>query len=147
MCNRFVIVLICQMYHTLCGQKCLDMKVDRDSKTMFINVLLRQSPLLWLQFFHQMLAAGICSYLHSSISEVQHWFQFIPKVLDGVEVRARSRQVKFFHLKPGKPFISGFLYRVLRCGKKMTLYWQCCSMKTEACPHTFGHTFHMIKRW
>jgi hypothetical protein len=45
---------------------------------------------------------------HKSISEVGHWcwaispglqsaFQFFPKVLDGVEVRALCRLVKFFH--------------------------------------------------
>lgn len=67
--------------------------------------------------FHQMLLAttwlkGFPTLIHRSISEVKHgWWvirsgsqsaaQFIPKVLDGVEVRDRSRQVKFFHLKLG----------------------------------------------
>ena len=53
---------------------------------------------------------------HRSISEVGHWcwairpgsqsaFQFIPKVFDGVEVRALCRPVKFFHTD--KPFLYG----------------------------------------
>ena len=40
-------------------------------------------------------------------------FQFIPKVLDGVEVRALCRLVKFFHTNLDKPFIFGhrFVHR------------------------------------
>ena len=32
-------------------------------------------------------------------------FQFIPKVFDGVEVRALCRPVKFFHMDLDKPFL------------------------------------------
>jgi hypothetical protein len=32
-------------------------------------------------------------------------FQFIPKVFDGVEVRALYRPVKFFHTNLEKPFL------------------------------------------
>ena len=40
-------------------------------------------------------------------------FQFIPKVLDRVEVRALCRPVKFFQSKLGKLFLygDGFVYR------------------------------------
>ncbi len=31
-------------------------------------------------------------------------FQFIPKVLDGVDVRALCRLVEFFHIKLRKPY-------------------------------------------
>ena len=34
-------------------------------------------------------------------------FQFLPKVLDGVEVRALCRPVKFFHNDLDKPFLYG----------------------------------------
>ena len=34
-------------------------------------------------------------------------FQFIPKVFDGVEVRALCRLVKFFHTDLDKPFLYG----------------------------------------
>ncbi len=34
-------------------------------------------------------------------------FQFIPKVLGGVEVRDLCRPVKFFQTKLGKPFLNG----------------------------------------
>ena len=55
---------------------------------------------------------------HKSISEVVHrfWairsglqsaFQFIPQVFNGVEVRALSRPVKFFHTDFNKPFLYG----------------------------------------
>jgi len=38
---------------------------------------------------------------------LQSAFQFIPKVLDGVEVRALCRQVKFFHTDFDKSFLYG----------------------------------------
>jgi hypothetical protein len=43
----------------------------------------------------------------------QSVFQFIPKVLDGVEVRALCRAVKFFHTVLNKPFQYGprFVHR------------------------------------
>ena len=55
---------------------------------------------------------------HKSISEDGHWcweirpgsqsvFQFIPKVLDGVEVKALCRPDKFFHTGLDKPFLYG----------------------------------------
>ena len=60
------------------------------------------------------------TFFHSatSISEVGHWcwafrpgsqsaFQFIPKVFDGVEVRALCRPVKFFHTHLDKPLLCG----------------------------------------
>ena len=34
-------------------------------------------------------------------------FQFIPKLLDGVEVRVLCRPVKFFHTDLDKPFMYG----------------------------------------
>ena len=34
-------------------------------------------------------------------------FQFIPKVFDGVEVKALCRPVKFFHTHLDKPFLYG----------------------------------------
>ena len=37
----------------------------------------------------------------------QSAFQFIPKVFDGVEVRALCRPVKFFHTDLNKPFLYG----------------------------------------
>jgi hypothetical protein len=36
----------------------------------------------------------------------QSGFQFIPKVFDGVEVRALCRPVKFFHTDLDKPFLA-----------------------------------------
>ena len=54
------------------------------------------------------IAAGTCFHSATSVTEVGHWccairpdsqsvVQFIPKVFDGVEVRALCRPVKFFH--------------------------------------------------
>jgi hypothetical protein len=34
-------------------------------------------------------------------------FQLIPKLIDGVKVRALCRPVKFFHTNLGKPFLLG----------------------------------------
>ena len=34
-------------------------------------------------------------------------FQFIPKVFDGVEIRALCRPVKFYHTDLDKPFLYG----------------------------------------
>ena len=45
---------------------------------------------------------------HKSISEVgRPAFKCIPKVFDGVEVRALCRPVKFFHRDLDKPFLYG----------------------------------------
>ncbi len=58
---------------------------------------------------------------HKSIIEVHHWCWlmrsgsqsvFIPKVLDGVEVRALCRPIKFFHNKLGKLFVYWPVYGV-----------------------------------
>ena len=70
------------------------------------NQMLEQCCRNWLPFSHK------------SISEVGHgcwpiWpgsqfaFQLIPKVFDGVEVRALCRPVKFFHTNLDKPFRYG----------------------------------------
>ena len=40
----------------------------------------------------------------------QSAFQFIPKVFDGVEVRALYRPVKFFHTDLDKPFMYGLRF-------------------------------------
>ncbi|MCI4394312.1 hypothetical protein PGIGA_G00167270 [Pangasianodon gigas] len=44
---------------------------------------------------------------------MQSVFQFIPKVFSGVEVRALSRTLEFFHSNFGKPCLHGarFVYR------------------------------------
>ena len=44
---------------------------------------------------------------------MQSAFQFIPKVFDGVEVRALCRPVKFFYTDLDKPFLYGphFVHR------------------------------------
>ncbi len=63
--------------------------------------------------YHHILEPGrrdLLPFSHKSICEVRHWcwairpgsFQFIPKVFDGVEVRALCRPVKFFHNQTGK---------------------------------------------
>ncbi len=86
-------------WHTCSVCVCLFVHVDRLS-TRFCDM-----------------AAGSCSHLDTSC-EVQHWcwvirpgsqsmFQFIPKVLDGVKVRALCRPVMFFQTKLGKPFLHG----------------------------------------
>ena len=43
----------------------------------------------------------------------QSVFQFIPKLVNGVEVRALCRPVKFFHTDLDKPFLYGhhFVHR------------------------------------
>ena len=69
------------------------------------------------------IAAGTCCHSATRISEAGHWwwvirpglqsaFQFIPKVFDGVEVRALCRPVKFFHTVHHKPLMYGprFVY-------------------------------------
>ena len=45
----------------------------------------------------------------------QSAFQFIPKVLDGVKIRALCRPVKFFHTDLDKSFMYGlhFVHRVI----------------------------------
>ena len=43
----------------------------------------------------------------------QSEFHFIPKVFDGVEVRALCRPVKFFHTDLDKSFLYGFLYGIV----------------------------------
>ncbi|KAK6303711.1 hypothetical protein J4Q44_G00261650 [Coregonus suidteri] len=64
------------------------------------------------------IASGTCFHSATSISEVAHrcWairpgsqsvLQFIPKVFDGVEVRALCRPVKFFHTDLDKPYLYG----------------------------------------
>ena len=40
----------------------------------------------------------------------QSAFQFVPKVFDGVEVRALCRLVKIFHTDLDKPFLYGPLF-------------------------------------
>jgi hypothetical protein len=42
---------------------------------------------------------------------LQSAFQFIPKVFDGVEVRALCRPVKFFHTNLNQSFLYGFVER------------------------------------
>ena len=44
--------------------------------------------------------------LHNEVCS-QSAFQFIPKVFDGVEVRALCKPVKFFHTDLDKPFLYG----------------------------------------
>ncbi|KAK6322617.1 hypothetical protein J4Q44_G00074090 [Coregonus suidteri] len=44
----------------------------------------------------------------------QSAFQFIPKVFDGVEVRALCRPVKFFHTDLDKPFLYGPRFVMLK---------------------------------
>ena len=63
------------------------------------------------------IAAGTCFHSATSFSEVrdcwvirpgsQSAIQLIPKVFDGVEVRALCRPVKFFHTDLDKPFLYG----------------------------------------
>ena len=68
--------------------------------------------------------SDLLPFRRNSISEVRHWcwaiwpgsqsaFQLIPKVSDGVEVRALCMPVKFFHTDLDKPFLYGprFVHR------------------------------------
>ena len=76
---------------------------------------------------------------HISISEVGHccwaiWpgsqsaFQFIPKVFDGVEVRALCRSVKLIHTDLDKPFLNGprFEQWALWCWNRKGPSPNCC---------------------
>ena len=74
-------------------------------------------------------------------------FQFIPKVFDGIEVRALCRSVKFFHTGLDKPFPHGpsFVHggvvmlkqerafpKLLPQSQKHKIIWNnivCCSIK------------------
>ena len=70
---------------------------------------LQQLPLFWEGF---PLNVGTLLQGHASI-QPQSAFQFIPKVFEGVEVRALCRPVKFFHTDLDKPYLYGphFVHR------------------------------------
>jgi hypothetical protein len=74
---------------------------------------------------------------HKGISEVGHgcWtirpgsqsaFQFIPKVFDGVEIKALCRPVKFFHTDLNKLFLYGPRFAWERCHAETGSSPNCC---------------------
>ena len=98
------------------------------------TLLRRRSTRCW-----NIAEGDLLPFSHKSISEVRHWcwtimpgsqsvFQFIPKVFDGVEVRALCRPVKFFHSDLDKPFL--YVPRVVHWGivmlKQERAFPNCC---------------------
>ena len=116
-------------------------KIMDISRELLPPLLLKQSPLFWEDFPLDVrtLLQGLLLFSHKSISEVGHWcwvirpgsqlvFQFIPKVFDGVEVRALCRPVEFFHTELNKPFLYGprFGHGALSCWNRKGPSPNCC---------------------
>ncbi len=114
--------------NSLDGQECVDNWTLKPYSMWLLTMLFQnhgdQSAALTLFFFqvlHKIVESGcrdLLPFSHKSISEVQHWcwvlkpgsqsvFLLIPKVLDGVEVRALRRPAKVFHTKLRKPCVDG----------------------------------------
>lgn len=62
-------------------------------------------------------------------------FQFMPKVLDRIEVRFRCRPVRFFHTKLRKPFLYGLVFETLSFGtmtyKLLAQSWRHTELKED----------------
>ena len=60
-----------------------------------------------LNTLHDQKYVDTCLWFWAIMLGSQSVFQFIPKVFDGVEVRALCRPVKLFHTDLNKPFLYG----------------------------------------
>lgn len=102
--------MVCYKNEWFTCTRCFQRFVDN----LVIAPICNNSLYYYVKAVHQILKPGcgdLLWYSHKSISEVRHWcwlirpglnvFHFIPKVLEGVEV-------KFFHSKLGKQFCYGF---------------------------------------
>lgn len=71
-------------------------------------------------------------------------FQFMPKVLDRIEVRFRCRPVRFFHTKLKKPFFYGLVFETLSFGtmtyKLLAQSWRHTELKELEKDHSYTYS-------
>lgn len=128
------------------------------------NLLKRLSTRNWS------VAVEICSFRHKSIRELtrrpeaQSVLQLIPKMFNGIEVKALCRSLEFFHTNLGKPSLHGPCAQghchAGRCFDKVpkfhtkTSYTDVClqqlredpHIRIVSCSYNFGHTVYMCFR-